>query len=178
VLQGFHGRRARARPELSIHRLGVSRPPQPAPSLRACMPSLPLWPTARVPEVDWKWPSRCCCRSAAGPMSAADPRRTMHQTQLALQHACPQSSFSCPIRACARWHPSIPDAHINKTSPKGPTEPISVRGTMYGYMGGGRVLCEVPIRGVCVFGRLKPHCRRARALTAGKSIPHRPLTAQ
>jgi hypothetical protein len=28
--------------------------------------------------------------------------------------------------ACARWHPSIPDAHINKTSPKGLTEPISV----------------------------------------------------
>jgi hypothetical protein len=46
-------------------------------------------------QTDWKWPSRCCCRSAAGPMPAVDPRRTMHQRQLqlALQHACPQSSF-------------------------------------------------------------------------------------
>jgi hypothetical protein len=41
--------------------------------------------------LDWKWPSRCCCRSnAAGPMRAADPRRTMHRRQLALQHACLQ----------------------------------------------------------------------------------------
>jgi hypothetical protein len=68
--------------------------------------------------IDWKWPSRCCCRSdAAGPMPAADPRRTMHRRQLALQHACLRG-FGCPISACARWHPSIPEAHIIKTSPK------------------------------------------------------------
>jgi hypothetical protein len=79
---------------------------------------------------DWKWPSRCCCRSdAAGPpVPAAGPRRTMHQRQLALQHACLQRFPVLVVQswACARWHPSIPDAHINKTTPKGPTEPISV----------------------------------------------------
>jgi hypothetical protein len=30
---------------------------------------------------DWKWLSRCCCLSAAGPMPAADLRHTMHQRQ-------------------------------------------------------------------------------------------------
>jgi hypothetical protein len=60
---------------------------------------------------DWKWPSRCCCRSdAAGPMPAADPRRTMHRRQLlALQHAClhgfggERPRYYAPAIGCIRF---------------------------------------------------------------------------
>jgi hypothetical protein len=109
------GTQARRTPERPVWRDWHLDGPEPL------CPLFDEYPQRQIHPGDWKWPSRCCCRSdAAGPMPAADPRRTMYRRQLlALQHAC-LHGFGCPISACARWHPSIPEAHINKTSPKRP----------------------------------------------------------